>query len=149
MGFLVLLLAYLLQDQVIIPVLMDGFPAFSVMWYTQVYLKTMDFTVSPVGSEVNVMVLYDLLPVVSLQEHTEITLLTALVLQDTLLFLYPLFHSQLSTMIGSSYLDLGKQAEYPLALMSSRHSSRVFLNMAKLVGLPVFPSKILTTYLSG
>lgn len=90
------------------------------------------------------MILYYLLPVVSLQEHAEITLLTALILQDTLLFLYS-SHSQLSTMIGSSYLDLGKQAEYPLALMSSLHSSRVFLNMAKLVGLPVFPSNIRTT----
>ena len=71
-------------------------------------------------------------------------LLAALVLKDALLFLCP-SHTQLSTMTGSSYLDLGKQAEYPLALMSSRHSSRVFLNMAKLVGLPVFPSKIRAT----
>ena len=86
---------------------------------TQIYLETVYFTVSPVGPEVDVMVLYQLFSVVSFQEHAEITLLTALVLEDTFLFLYSLFHSQLSTIIGSSYLDLGKQAEYPLALMSS------------------------------
>ena len=145
MGLLILLLAYLFQDQVILPVLMDGFFPFPVMGDTQIYLETLYFTVSPVGPEVDVMVLYQLFSVVSFQEHAEIALLTALILKDALLFLYSLFHTQLSTMTGSSYLDLGKQAEYPLALMSSRHSSRVFLNMAKLVGLPVFPSKSRTT----
>lgn len=145
MGLLIFLLAYLLQDQTVIPVLMDGFFSFPVMRNTQIYLETVYFAVSPVGSEVNVMILYQLFPVVPVLEHAEIALLTALVLKDTLLFLYPLFHSQLSTMIGSSYLDLGKQAEYPLALMSSRHSSRVFLRIIRFVGLPVFPSNILTT----
>lgn len=145
MGLLIFLLAYLLQDQIVIPVLMDGFFSFPVMRNTQIYLETVYFAVSPVGSEVNVMILYQLFPVVSFQEHTEVTLLTALVLKDALLFLYSLFHTQLSTMTGSSYLDLGKQVEYPLFWISSRHSSRVFLRMATFVGFPVFPSKIRTT----
>ena len=144
MGLLILLLAYLLQDQVILPVLMDGFFPFPVMGDTQIYLEPVDFTVSPVGTKIYVMVLYQLFSIVSFQEHAEIALLAALVLKDALLFLCP-SHTQLSTMTGSSYLDLRKQAEYPLSLMSSRHSSRVFLNMAKLVGLPVFPSKIRAT----
>lgn len=145
MGLLIFLLAYLLQDQIVIPVLMDGFFSFPVMRNAQIYLETVYFAVSPVGSEVNVMILYQLFPVVPVLEHAEIALLTALVLKDTLLFLYPLFHSQLSTMIGSSYLDLGKQAEYPLALMSSLHSSRFFRRIIRFVGLPVFPSNIRTT----
>ena len=145
MCLLIFLLAYLFQDQVVIPVLMNCFFSFPVMRNTQIYLETVYFAVSPVGSEVNVMILYQLFPVVPVLEHTEIALLTALVLKDTLLFLCSFFFFFLSTMTGSSYLDLGKQAEYPLALMSSRHSSRVFLNMAKLVGLPVFPSKIRAT----
>lgn len=149
MGLLIFLLAYLLQDQIVIPVLMDGFFSFPVMRNAQIYLETVYFAVSPVGSEVNVMILYQLFPVVPVLEHAEIALLTALVLKDTLLFLYPLFHSQLSTMIGSSYSDLRKLIEYPLFRISSRHSSKVFLRIAKFVGLPVFASKIRTTYLSG
>ena len=149
MGLLIFLLAYLFQDQVVIPVLMDCFFSLPVVRDTQIYLETVDFTIPPVRSEVNVMILYQLFPVVPVLEHTEIALLTALVLKDTLLFLYPLFHSQLSTMIGSSYSDLRKLIEYPLFRISSRHSSKVFLRIAKFVGLPVFASKIRTTYLSG
>ena len=67
---------------------MDGFFSFPVMRNTQIYLETVYFTVSPVGPEVDVMVLYQLFPVVPVLEHTEIALLTALVLKDTFLLLY-------------------------------------------------------------
>ena len=144
MGLLILLLAYLFQDQVVVPILMDCFFPFPVMGDTQIYLEPVDFTVSPVGPKIYVMVLYQLFSIVSFQEHAEIALLAALVLKDALLFLCP-SHTQLSTMTGSSYLDLKKQAENPLFWMSSRHSSMVSLKMIIGVGCPVFPSKSRTT----
>ena len=93
---------------------MDCFFPFPVMGDTQIYLEPVDFTVSPVGPKIYVMVLYYLLPIVSFQEHAEIALLAALVLKNAFLFLYSLLHIQLSMIIGSSYSDLEKQQVYPL-----------------------------------
>lgn len=148
-SLLVFLLAEFLQDQVILPVIVYSFFSVSMVSWAQVYFKSINFAFLSIRlSKIYMMVLYQLFSVVPILEHAEIALLTALVLQDTLLFLRS-SHSQLSTMMGSSYLDLWKQAEYPLALMSSLHSSRFFRRIIRFVGLPVFPSNIRTTYLSG
>ena len=93
MGALILPLADLFEDQVVFTVVVHGFLAFPVVLEAKVYLKAVDFAVSPVGSKIDVMVLHQLLPVVLFQEHTEIALLNLLVLQDALLFLYPFFHN--------------------------------------------------------
>ena len=80
MGALILPLADLFEDQVIFPIVVYGFFAFPVVLEAEVYLKAVDFTVSPVGSKIDVMVLHQLFPVVLFQEHTQIALLNLLFL---------------------------------------------------------------------
>ena len=82
----------------------------AVVHQAEVGFKSVKFTVFSVGAaEINVMVFYLLVSVVSMQDHAQITLLFALVLQDALLFLTCFLHSyiQLSTMHLSSVFALG------------------------------------------
>lgn len=79
-GSLILSLAHLFQDKVILPVPVHRLPAFPVVPDAEVYLKAMDFTVSAVGTEENMMILYDLVGIIAFQEHAEVALLIVLVL---------------------------------------------------------------------
>lgn len=59
---------------------MHRLSAFPVVPDAEVYLKAMYFTVSTVGTEENMMILYGLIGIIAFQEHAEVALLIVLVL---------------------------------------------------------------------
>lgn len=59
---------------------MHRLSAFPVVPDAEIYLKAMNFTVSTVGTEENMMVLYGLVGIIAFQEHAEVALLIVLVL---------------------------------------------------------------------
>lgn len=59
---------------------MHRLSAFPVVPDAEIYLKSMNFTVSAVGTEENMMILYGLVGIIAFQEHAEVALLIVLVL---------------------------------------------------------------------
>src|SRR5699024_5379267 len=90
MIFLIFLLADLLQTQILLPVFMYGIRSGLMMAQTEITLKTIRFTHRPVRSKIDMVLLYLLDPVISLQ-HAKITSLVFFLLQDALCMLLPLF----------------------------------------------------------